>query len=600
MTNLKIRELQILLQMDISARFNQEALSDVVLHVRSTSDDHARNDPDSRKRASSEDGPASERSFYLHKVLLFQSPYFEKLHGWRAGCAAAPSQASSGPCILPPSEVPAGHAEQTVLDSTAFASSGRHAPPPPLPGAAEELDRASAGPSIPPPSGEPVDALAELHVRPLPGKTAELLEPAAAPSAACAALPTVCAASAARAEQVVPAGAVCAACAARAVELVINVEECELEAVELLLKCLYKVELTEEARGNGQLLLRVYCLEDKYKIPAACMEPTLAALSALQAKSIDLALLSQVYSLPTQLSEAPSLQRLAAVCKQKLLELFGDVPAVITDLEQRRQFCALPYAAVLAWLQSDDLKVHSESCVLLLLTAWVNSEEHPACNIHQLKQLAHSVRVEHLSAMYLHGVLPDLEWFREGCSESFRYLRGMHLQKAVDGDHTGWEEPAAWIAPKRSKMSMPASATINWSLGPEELGQLNTSTTCLRIHSPGSAHLGSAYLHGIFFKLGADREEVEGVITLGMFLAVHSRVMETMLGFWDSLENPCLFNAEMWVAGQLEGEIINVACHGLSFGFPDVLGRSAATFSELVAPLLVGGRLSLKAVIKAA
>ena len=42
-------------------------------------------------------------------------------------------------------------------------------------------------------------------------------------------------------------------------ELVEHVEECELEAMELLLKSLYKAdpELTQEARSNGQLLLQV-------------------------------------------------------------------------------------------------------------------------------------------------------------------------------------------------------------------------------------------------------------------------------------------------------------------------------------------------------
>ena len=86
--------------------------------------------------------------------------------------------------------------------------------------------------------------------------------------------------------------------------------------------------------------------------------------------------MSHVYGLPAQLLEAPPLQKIAAACKLKLVELFGDVPSVITNLEQRQKFCALPYTAVLAWLQSDDLKVHSESCILLLLSAWVGSEEH--------------------------------------------------------------------------------------------------------------------------------------------------------------------------------------------------------------------------------
>ena len=196
------------------------------------------------------------------------------------------------------------------------------------------------------------------------------------------------------------------------------------------------------------------------------MEPILTALSAIEAKEIDLALLSHVYSLPAGLLESPPLQKIAATCKQKLVELFGDVPAVITDLVQRRQFSSLPYAAVLAWIQSDDLKVHSESCVLLLLSAWVNSKEHPACSTDQLKQLAHSVRVEHLSPTYLHCVLPDLKWFQKSCSGDAKFLRALLVKSGHDGAKCSpWAGPGAWVADKRKGTAMPASADLEWKLG---------------------------------------------------------------------------------------------------------------------------------------
>ncbi len=70
----------------------------------------------------------------------------------------------------------------------------------------------------------------------------------------------------------------------------LHVEDSELEAVELLLKCLYKAGLPEEAHGDGGLLLQVYILADKYAVPAQCMEPIIAALSALE-HQVDLGLL---------------------------------------------------------------------------------------------------------------------------------------------------------------------------------------------------------------------------------------------------------------------------------------------------------------------
>ena len=68
----------------------------MVLHFRSTLDDPALLDESSRKRAHSEEGgPASERSYFLHKVILFQSPYFQKLQNWKKRDQAA-VDASSG------------------------------------------------------------------------------------------------------------------------------------------------------------------------------------------------------------------------------------------------------------------------------------------------------------------------------------------------------------------------------------------------------------------------------------------------------------------------------------------------------------------------
>ena len=221
--------------------------------------------------------------------------------------------------------------------------------------------------------------------------------------------PSTSAACAAQTGLLMPAHS---ACAARA-ELVEHVEECELEAIELLLKCLYKVELTEEAQGNGQLLLQVYRLADKYLVPDLYLQSTLAALAAFEAKDIDLPLLSEVYNLPTRLLEVPCLHDMIAACAGRLMELFGHDPAVLENLEQQRLFCTLPHAAVLAWLQCDDHELYPESCVLLLLSAWVDSKEHSACSPDELKQLAHSVRAVHLvnakSFHYFHRALPDLK-----------------------------------------------------------------------------------------------------------------------------------------------------------------------------------------------
>ena len=142
-------------------------------------------------------------------------------------------------------------------------------------------------------------------------------------------------------------------------ELVEHVEEGELEAVVISLKCLYRAGLPEATLlGDARLLLQVYRMADKYKVPAPCIEPIVAALSALPAEALDLAMLRDVFRMLPGLLEAPPLGPLMRACRDRLVQLFGDVPAVIVDEGGlRRQFCALPHAAVIVWAQADDLQV---------------------------------------------------------------------------------------------------------------------------------------------------------------------------------------------------------------------------------------------------
>ena len=228
---------------DFSEDFNQEELSDLILHLIVA--------PSSRKRPRSVDEPVYARSFFVHKIVLYKSPYYKALlQRWKSNANT-------------------------------------------------------------------------------------------------------------------PEGTSAAASSAARSELVQHVDEGELDAVELLLKCMYKAGLPEEAHGNIRLLLQIYRMADKYEVPAACMEPIIAALSELKAEDLDVLVLKDVYSMPEGHLNAPSLAPLLATCQLRLLELFGDVPSVVNTAGLMQQFCALPHAAVLAWLKTDNLKVH---CVLFLLS----------------------------------------------------------------------------------------------------------------------------------------------------------------------------------------------------------------------------------------
>ena len=346
----------------------------------------------------------------------------------------------------------------------------------------------------------------------------------------------------------------------------------------------------------------MYRLAESYLPPAACLKPILTALSAFKSRDIDLDLLTHVYSLPAGLLERPSLGEITAACRHELMVRFGDVPSVITDLEHRGDFCALPFAAVLEWLQSDDLKVHSESCVLFLLSAWVNSEEHPACSLHQQRQLAHTVRVGQLSPTYLNSVLPDLKWFQGSCSsEEGRLVRALQVRSGHAGASCSpWPGPAAWISDKRRRTVAQTSVCLEWSLGAGDIATIDSLPRGCVLDSPGKA-----YSNGIFYELYVSKvAEAKGdpAVTLGFCLRVACGSMNHVLESWNPDEQPCLFRAELWVPScttvGTTRQLHNV-CTGSGSGVTNLLGRSGATIAEVVAPFLKEGRLSLKAVIKA-
>ncbi len=153
-------------------------------------------------------------------------------------------------------------------------------------------------------------------------------------------------------------------------ELTEHVEEGELEAADMVLRCMYKTgELPQQAHGSGELLLKMHRLADKYELPSRCMASIIGGLSALTPDKVDLRLLSAVYALPPALQGSEALRQLLATCqlavkrlfafggkfspelRRAVVRIFGNVPAVITSEELKAAFCCLPYGAVLAWLK---------------------------------------------------------------------------------------------------------------------------------------------------------------------------------------------------------------------------------------------------------
>jgi hypothetical protein len=81
-----------------------------------------------------------------------------------------------------------------------------------------------------------------------------------------------------------------------------------------------------------------------------------------------------------------------------LLHVFGDVHAMLNSPEQLNRLRQLPFQAVKAWADSDDLMVDSEESVAVALGWWVAGAEGSKCSEEQLKELSGLVRVRHMSA----------------------------------------------------------------------------------------------------------------------------------------------------------------------------------------------------------
>eukprot|EP00983_Pelagomonas_calceolata_P070364 1150765-Pelagomonas_calceolata.AAC.2 len=78
--------------------------------------------------------------------------------------------------------------------------------------------------------------------------------------------------------------------------------------------------------------------------------------------------------LPLDQNSAVNAQALEDSCGRRLVQLFGDVHAVISDVRLRDSFCeSLSLPAVKLWAASDQLTVDSENSVTVLLTFWVYS-----------------------------------------------------------------------------------------------------------------------------------------------------------------------------------------------------------------------------------
>ena len=242
--------------------------------------------------------------------------------------------------------------------------------------------------------------------------------------------------------------------------------------------------------------------------------------------------------------------------------------------------------------------------MVLLLTFWVKSVAHPACSPEQMKRLACSVRIQHLSPHYLLFVLPHLGWFQD--ASVVLALRSLALQSTLHPPLPvlSVPAPAAWSASKRIRTSLPESAELTWVLGPLELRELEASAPiikgCPKPQQVTMLSPDSAYLDGVAYKLSV-RKYVDpkdaSKLTFGLLLSTDRGLMEPITGSLSpgQWHQPLRYLAEVTAGSK---QLILNCISPRSTGLSDFFDQSGSTLREVVAPYLVEGRLTLKAVIK--
>ena len=243
--------------------------------------------------------------------------------------------------------------------------------------------------------------------------------------------------------------------------------------------------------------------------------------------------------------------------------------------------------------------MHSESCVLFLLSAWANtSRERSACSAQQMEQLVLNVRVRHLSLTYLQCVLPDLKWFKAHCDGMEKFLRAVIMRRTLPSASHGpsfgnWKGPPAWIANKRLQSQMPTTTTVTLDLEPEKIQRLDASAS-----AHPAVRSSVAFHNGVVFVLRACKSNVRGGprVQFALSLEVHTKYMATVLGFWGE-DQPIMVSAELWAGPRIATSKAYPGPRVVCATDNALGGSSAATVAEEVAPFLVDGRLTFKAVI---
>lgn len=151
--------------------------------------------------------------------------------------------------------------------------------------------------------------------------------------------------------------------------------------------------------------------------------------------------------------------------------------AAITNKKLLQSFCALSFPAVNAWAALDELAVHTENVVAVLLTLWRGGEVGQECKKDELAELGQVLRVGNLTPLFRRLMLPHFDWFAEHVAKMNIFAAiSENMGAVVTADVMADSEyPDAWSAKARQGILPPGAsdrATMTLQVPETELREM--------------------------------------------------------------------------------------------------------------------------------
>ncbi|KAJ9505401.1 hypothetical protein QJQ45_028679 [Haematococcus lacustris] len=295
--------------------------------------------------------------------------------------------------------------------------------------------------------------------------------------------------------------------------------QAECDAAHLVVRCMYEGELAEEVK-DPLTLARVCRVAERWAFPSLCSSclQRLADLRPSQLPAEQLVLVLQ--TLPDSCALLPEHKKWQQLVLCRILSLFGDVHAVITNAQLREYFQQLPFAAVQQWAGSDALTVDSENSVVELISLWMAGPEGRVASQQRKQELsclplhvieaAAPAQVEQMLkclpcfctpvAAYALGRLSSLAWFTIPGTSTSQVSYAASYGFGMDGVLGVAQAPPAWSAAPRKKLipdELRRRTTLNWAVPRHQLADLFASKDLPT--TLDSKHMYSAGVGWIFF-----------------------------------------------------------------------------------------------------